>query len=787
MLVSLSVALLFALSGLCVAALIFAKQKLLVRVWLGLVLGLLCWTWLPSLFSFIFGFALLSNALGLGAALAGGAVCLFFAIRKGLIGNIKLRPVSVPVLLTLIGILLLCAALFHTHIILPKGGALYVGQTTYGDLAMHLGFISSIARQGVFPPEYSIFPGYAINYPFLCETSSATLMVFGAGLRTAYLVPALYACVLVILGVYFFFEQWLKKPKRAAFATALFFLGSGFGFLYFIDLAKAGGAINGLLGENKTALAYILDGFYQTPTNLPTVGLRWVNPIVDMMVPQRATLFGWAFLFPCLYLLHGFRFKNERRNVLPLAVIAGAMPMIHTHSFLALGVLSAVYLAQDACSREGRKRLLHWLLFGGLAVLLAAPQLVIFTFRQAAEGSMLRMHFNWANNADSFLWFYIKNLGWLFLLLPFGYLLLSRRDREILLAPLLLWALAEFVQFQPNEYDNNKLLFVWFAFLCGLAARFLAHARLRARVAIHKRSTVSERQGALYKAVALLSVLLLGSVIAPIMANLRGGDGFANIPFRQSGFVTILFLVGLLLFLLSTPLRRHKRAEDFIFPLLHAGGIGYLLYLLYEQYRNAALFLHGRACLILCLLFAATFVFALMQVLEKRPRASRGRGSAGTFVALQVGSFVLLITLFLGGILTNARELKSEYQAFGADAVAAAAYIDQNTEPNAMFLTDDSWHLNPVAVLTGRNIVCGTGTFLYFHGMDTAEMDLRRAQVREMLENPAESGAWFALYGVDYVYIGSSERMRFACDIEYFDAHFTRVFQNDEAVIYKVP
>ena len=31
---------------------------------------------------------------------------------------------------------------------------------------------------------------------------------------------------------------------------------------------------------------------------------------------------------------------------------------------------------------------------------------------------------------------------------------------------LLLWLLAELVVFQPNEYDNNKLLYPAFAFLC---------------------------------------------------------------------------------------------------------------------------------------------------------------------------------------------------------------------------------------------------------------------------------------------------------------------------------
>ena len=37
-------------------------------------------------------------------------------------------------------------------------------------------------------------------------------------------------CVLVILGVYFAFQCWLKRAERARFATYLFFIGGGFGF-----------------------------------------------------------------------------------------------------------------------------------------------------------------------------------------------------------------------------------------------------------------------------------------------------------------------------------------------------------------------------------------------------------------------------------------------------------------------------------------------------------------------------------------------------------------------------
>jgi hypothetical protein len=44
---------------------------------------------------------------------------------------------------------------------------------------------------------------------------------------------------------------------------------------------------------------------------------------------------------------------------------------------------------------------------------------------------------------------------------------------------LLVWIIAEFIQFQPNTYDNNKLLFIAFALACGLVGSWLIDAKDR--------------------------------------------------------------------------------------------------------------------------------------------------------------------------------------------------------------------------------------------------------------------------------------------------------------------
>ena len=740
------------------------------------MLGLLLLTWLPSLFAFVIGFTWVAQLLSavLAVALAGG--CLYFAHRKNprLFRGFQKRDLGF--LWVVVPLFAIGAYLFHTHIILPTENGLSVGQVTYGDLAMHLGFISSIAEQGIFPPQYSIFPGHTVNYPFLCETSASSLAVLGATLRQAYLITALYAYLLVLIGAWFFFREWLKTNRRASLATILFFLGSGFGFAYFFDLAKHGASLNTLLGGNyPTNFAWLLNGFYDTPTNLPTVGLRWVNPIVDMFVPQRATLFGWAFLFPCLGLLHGYVFSDKRKNILPLGLIAGALPLIHTHSFLALGIISAVYFISDLIFRFDKKRLILWLLYAGIACLLGMPQLFGFAFRQASESGMVQLHWNWANEADSYLWFYLKNLGWLFVLLPIAFFALSKRDRRVYLAPALLWLLAETLVFQPNNYDNNKLLFVWFAYTCGLVAKLLDVGYRKLCAAIRKRSAAKERSFALNAAALGIAALLLISFIV-VQVNAA--------QIKWYTVCTLLLLAGIgAYFLIRSALEQNAVAR-----VVAAVGSGCFLLIvlglfiiLWQEYEKTVITLSAYAPLIGCIVSALAMLFSLAGMLFSQKPAAFSRAAA--MVALQLGTFLLAVTMTLSSVMTILREVKSEYQVYSKSDLEVTDFVREHTEKDSVFLAN-SYLWNLITPLTGRNIVTGTSTFLYFHGIDNTQ---RERDVRAMFESPAENEDLFHAYDVQYVMISNAERYNYDVNEAYFDEHGTVLFRNSSATVYHLP
>ncbi len=775
--------LLFAISGVFLSEVVFAKHSFLNRIWLGLTIGLLMLSWVPCLFALFLGFTAISQILS-------AAVCCILLIvsvwivllrRKHTIRRSYSLGNKGVCLFLAIPLITLFFYLLHTHTLYTHSdGSVWVGQVTYGDLAMHLGFITSIAEQGFFPPQYSIFPGHALNYPFLCETSGASLYQLGATVRQAYILSAGYAFVVVVLGIYLFYAQWLKKPSRAALATVLFFLGGGFGFFYFFDMSKSGGILSSLLHTSgQTVSQTLLEGFYQTPTNIPSLGLRWVNPIVDMLLPQRATLFGWAILFPCLYLLHGFAFENKNENAVPLGVIAGLLPLIHTHSFLALGILSAVYLVIDLLSkRYAPKRIIAWLTYALIACILAAPQLFLFTFKQASESSLVRFHLNWANEGDSYLWFYIKNLGLIFLLMPIAFLVLPKRDKKIYSGALVIWLIAETLAFQPNNYDNNKLLFVWYAFTCGLVSKFLLVLKSRISHSVRRKTPVENRVQGFHACI----IFLLAAFFCYYLFKLCFEQVDSNLMRPGTAF-TLFVSAGLLLFLCIGAVRESGIFVCVIVPFVFSlWQIGAVIVMWLKQYASPSFafsVVYLLLSLILCL--SALLVYLLKTILK--PQKNSGKVCfSGALAAVTIVSYLLLFAMTASSVMTIVRECKSEYQVYTKKEYELSEEIHSVTEPDAVILANN-YHWNLVTPLTGRNIVTGTGSYLYYHGIDTSE---RERDVSLMFEEPEKNASLFERYGVEYVLVSNAERWNYTIDYSYLSNHAEIIAQNEAGKLYRI-
>lgn len=435
---------LFLAAGFLYANRLFADKSVYFKLWTGGIIGnvVLMTGIIP--FALLFGFTETAH-LFLAAAVA--AVCVILRPKD----KIAMEKPHIGAALTVGGISLAICVLLVNHVMAPVAGGISSGQSTYGDLAMHMGFVTSIAEQGKFPPEYNLLSGTRLCYPFLVDSLSSSLYLFGTDLRSAILLPSFVFAALTVSGFYFMAEKLTENKKTAVLGTVLFFFGGGFGFSYFADGA----------GGNAENFTRMFTEYYHTPTNYNEHNIRWANAVCDMIIPQRTTMAGWCVLFFALYMLCSAIKTGKRTDYAVLGITAGCMPMIHTHSFLALGIMSACAFFCFFPKTDKKSYLCNQCLYGIIAAALSVGQLCFWTFNQSlGNDAFLRISLGWLKGDDPFLWFWIKNLGVTALLIVPSFFGANGVLKRFCIGGAVIFAISNVVAFQPNLYDNNKLIFV---------------------------------------------------------------------------------------------------------------------------------------------------------------------------------------------------------------------------------------------------------------------------------------------------------------------------------------
>ena len=165
---------------------------------------------LPAVLALALGFTLPAVLLAAAAAGVLGGVLLRRGVRlRGMAKDTDCGALWACIL----PVALMTLYLLHTHVLHMVNGAYHTGQSCYGDMPMHLGFIKYIAQRGEFLPCYPLLGGeHRFGYPFLCETVSSVFLVLGADPRTAYLLPMLPA----FLSVYGMFWQLARRMTGSA-------------------------------------------------------------------------------------------------------------------------------------------------------------------------------------------------------------------------------------------------------------------------------------------------------------------------------------------------------------------------------------------------------------------------------------------------------------------------------------------------------------------------------------------------------------------------------------------
>ena len=392
--------------------------------------------------------------------------------------------------------------------LLEKPEGIYTGVlNNYGDLPFHLSVITRFAFGQNYPPEDPTFAGARFTYPFLTDFISAIFLRAGATLRQSLFIENWIIGVALVGVLHSFGLRLLRNRTAAILVPIIVILNGGFGWwMLFSDVNKS-----------DSGVFHVLMNIQHSYTILPEVteGWRWGNAVTSLLVPQRGFLLGMPLAVMAVTQwwaamrgeVEEERLKTKEQRAkrknrisksrdsasttadrLPLGLsslpsrrmfaagfIAGLLPLVHAHSFIAImgvaGVLALINI----------KRWREWLWFFIVSTLIAGPQMLWSTHGSAVSTrAFIAWETGWGHGNESILWFWLKNTGVFIPLLVAALLwktdtyLVSRKLLLFYLPFTLCFIVPNLVKLAPWIWDNIKVLFYWWIASAPIVALLLA-------------------------------------------------------------------------------------------------------------------------------------------------------------------------------------------------------------------------------------------------------------------------------------------------------------------------
>ncbi|OHA63319.1 MAG: hypothetical protein A3E07_03140 [Candidatus Wildermuthbacteria bacterium RIFCSPHIGHO2_12_FULL_45_9] len=422
--------------------------------------------WSSLLFGLVIGISitfLTVGLLGISSFIMYGQACLFGLAGLGLLwktnawrswGHLSLDRVG----LLLSVCVLLFALLLSSNLIFEKEGALHTGVlNAYGDLAWHAANITAFEEGQQFPPQNPIYPGEKLIYPFLSDFWSATLMRLGLSLSASMILPAV-----LLISMFFFFVYALvsdgsvsslgKKYSKIAgcLAIALFLFGGA--TLGFTRIAQDWKQSDEPVIEFVTHLPRDYAGFSSDKEQY-----HFMNPVLALLLPQRAFLFGFPISIAICFLMMSADGKRRKFFYAGAGILAGLLPLFHAHTALAIAPVVVLFFL----ARPRRE----WMFFFIPAFALGVPEILYYASQQLSAQSFFHFEPGWTKGGEAFMKFWFKNTGLFMPLLLVGLLFRPPRALMILALAGIGWFVGgNLFVFAPWAWDNIKVLIFFFLF-----------------------------------------------------------------------------------------------------------------------------------------------------------------------------------------------------------------------------------------------------------------------------------------------------------------------------------
>lgn len=384
------------------------------------------------------------------------------------------KKLYMPILHYLIAVFvpfILLSILFQ-YSFLYKG--VYTRGACYGDLPFHLNIISSFAwgcnsqRKFLFDVVSPFYANEPLAYPFIPNFYSAVLVkCFGASYHTAVLLPSIVAAYALFAVLSCLVYQFSRSKAACCVAPWLFLLTGGLGFTRWFN-PKFRNEFNIDYVHNWGGDRY--EGWFQT-----------VNHI---LLPQRASLFSLPIAHAIILCLMTFGSSTiyETFGFSCIGILVAILPQVQPHSIVATAQWGFVYALIHFPwfnLKISVPFISNYLVLAGFAVAVGFPQIIPFVNRAQ---NFIKFAPIWTGDAvkKNGLQYWINALGSFFVLsiiiVPFHLYMTSKSQFKVYFPSLVVFALANFIWYQPWHLDNTKVFnAAWIPLAVAGLANFLVY------------------------------------------------------------------------------------------------------------------------------------------------------------------------------------------------------------------------------------------------------------------------------------------------------------------------
>ena len=492
---------------------VIEKTHASTRIAIGSVFGIAALSWVAFLAALPTGLNAISISVTVAIFAIGLAVQVRFIGRGRVDAALRQCRLSLGGGVYYVAWAALLAWLFSRVVMFYPGGMHTAPANNYGDLPFHLGVITSFAYGENLPPQNPIFAGMKFTYPFLIDFLTAFFIRCGADWRSAFFVENLALALALVRLIEELTLKMFNNIVAARIAPVIFLFNGGLGFTNFIREfgAQSGGLLNFLSHLPKT---YTMNAELALASG--AVPLRWGNVFTTLLIPQRSMLFGLPFVAMIIALwwmavgerdgeterrrdgeterrssdsslrpsftpslLLSVPTSPRRRYLFAAGILAGMLPMLHTHGFfsvvIACALMVVLFWSWD------------WIAFFAPMAALAAPQVWYLSGTQIRNQLFKPLDKWWEAGDANPLLFWMVNAGIFILLLIVA--LLARKvtsSRQALFySPFALWFfIPNLVALAPWTWDNIKVLVYWSLASAPFVAAALAYLFTRRLIVV---------------------------------------------------------------------------------------------------------------------------------------------------------------------------------------------------------------------------------------------------------------------------------------------------------------